>query len=186
MKESYGEKAAIEFFLYAAVVIGLTFLVIQFVGQRTVVSGASMEPTLYDGDHLIVDKITYRWREPERFDIIVFPHEDGVYYIKRIIGMPGERVRIDEKGSIYINGERMSESYGKEVIDSAGMAGEELVIGEEEYFVMGDNRNNSMDSRDKRVGMIQRKDIIGRAYFRIFPLDKIGLVDRRQKYKKDV
>lgn len=185
MSESNGKKAAVEFFLYAAAVAGLAFFLIQFAGQRTLVSGASMEPALCDGDSLIVDKLTYRWREPERFDIIVFPQEDGVYYIKRIIGMPGERVRIDEKGGIYINGARMSESYGKEVIDSAGMAGEEIRIGDGEYFVMGDNRNNSMDSRDGRVGLVQREDIIGRAYFRILPLERIGLVDHRQGDRKE-
>lgn len=180
MKETGRVKALLEFLLYVAVVFGMTFLLLHFVGQRTVVMGSSMEPTLYDGDNLIVDKISYRFREPERYDVIVFPYEDGTYYIKRIIGLPGEQVRIDENGSIYINEERISESYGKEVIEDPGCAGETVTLGENEYFVLGDNRNNSMDSRDERVGLIQRERIMGKAFLRIFPLDKIGTVDRRK------
>ena len=174
------KKALFEFLLYFVAVLGVTFLIIHFVGQRTVVSGSSMEPTLYDGDNLIVDKISYRFNEPERFDIIVFPYEDGTYYIKRIIGMPGETVRIDEEGSIFINGERLSESYGKEVIDNPGCAGHEIILGEDEYFVLGDNRNNSMDSRDERVGLLHREELIGKALIRIYPFDKMGMLDDRQ------
>lgn len=176
MKETTKKTALLSFLLYVAGVVGITFLLLYFVGQRTVVLGASMEPALYDGDNLIVDKISYRFQEPERYDVIVFPYEDGTYYIKRIIGLPGERVRIDENGSIYINGERISESYGKEVIENPGCAREEITLGDTEYFVLGDNRNNSMDSRDERVGLIERETIIGKALVRIFPLDQISMV----------
>lgn len=173
-------KEVISFILYIAVVFLLTYLVITYVGQRTEVSGSSMESTLSNGDNLIVDKISYRFREPERFDIIVFPYqyEEDTYYIKRIIGMPGETVRIDEKGIIYINGEELVESYGREVIDAdkLGLAQEEIMLGEDEYFVLGDNRNASSDSRDPSVGNIKRKDIIGRAWVRIYPFDKIGFI----------
>ena len=93
--------------------------------------------------------------------------------------MPGETVRIDEDGSIYINGERMPESYGKEVIDNPGCARQEIALGEDEYFVLGDNRNNSMDSRDERVGLIQREELIGRALIRIYPFDQIGVPDEK-------
>lgn len=173
-------KEVISFIIYIAVVFLLTYLVITYVGQRTEVSGSSMESTLSNGDNLIVDKISYRFREPERFDIIVFPYqyEEDTYYIKRIIGMPGETVRIDEKGIIYINGEELVESYGREVIDAdkLGLAQEEITLGEDEYFVLGDNRNASSDSRDPSVGNIKRKDIIGRAWVRIYPFDKIGFI----------
>lgn len=179
MKETTRKTALVSFLLYVAAVFGITFLLLHFVGQRTVVLGASMEPALYDGDNLIVDKISYRFHEPERYDVIVFPYEDGTYYIKRIIGLPGEAVRIDENGSIYINGERISESYGKEVIEDPGCAGEEITLGETEYFVLGDNRNNSMDSRDERVGLIEREAIIGKAFVRIFPLNQIGVVSSK-------
>lgn len=163
--------------LYLLGVLMITYLVVCFVGQRTEVVGSSMESTLSDGDNLIVDKLTYRFREPERFDIVVFPYkyEKSTFYIKRIIGMPGETIRIDEEGNIYINEELLEESYGREVILSPGRAFTPVVLGEDEYFVMGDNRNNSTDSRDPSVGNIKRKDILGRAWMRIWPLDKIGM-----------
>ena len=91
-------RAVFEIILYFALVACITFLIIHFVGQRTVVNGVSMQPTLSDGDNLIVDKLSYRFHDPDRFDIIVFPQEDGRYFIKRIIGLPGENVRIDEDG----------------------------------------------------------------------------------------
>ena len=164
--------------LYLLVVLCLTYLVITFVGQRTEVSGESMETTLSNGDNLIVDKITYRFREPKRFDIIVFPFQyaEETYYIKRIIGMPGETVHIDGEGAIYIDGEVLPESYGREIIRNPCIASQDILLGEDEYFVMGDNRNNSSDSRDPVVGNIHRDDIIGRAWIRIWPLDKFGIL----------
>lgn len=166
--------------LYLLAVLCLTWLVINFVGQRTEVDGSSMEVTLSDGDNLIVDKISYRFRDPARFDIIVFPfqYEEDTYYIKRIIGLPGETVQIDQQGYIYINGEILTESYGKEIIrpENIGRAVEPVTLGEDEYFVMGDNRNNSSDSRTEIVGNIHRKDIIGRAWLRIWPFAKFGLL----------
>lgn len=166
--------------LYLLVVLCITYLVITFVGQRTEVDGESMETTLSHGDNLIVDKITYRMKDPKRFDIIVFPfkYEENTYYIKRIIGMPGETVQIDEKGNIYIDGELLEESYGREIIrpENVGIAKDPIVLGEDEYFVMGDNRNNSMDSRFEIVGNIHRDDIIGRAWMRIWPFEDFGIL----------
>ena len=166
--------------IYLLCVLGAVWLVITFVGQRTEVEGASMENTLHNGDNLIVDKLSYRFRDPERFDIIVFPfqYQTNTYYIKRIIGLPGETVQIMEDGSIYINGEKMEESYGREVIqpETIGRAAEPIVLGEDEYFVMGDNRNNSSDSRTDIVGNIKREDIIGKAGLRIWPLSDFGVL----------
>ena len=160
-------KEMISTLLYLLCVLCLTWAVIAFVGQRTEVDGQSMEPMLSDGDNLIVDKITYRFRDPERFDIIVFPfkYKEDTFYIKRIIGLPGETVQIDEEGKIYIDGEILEENYGREIIQSntIGIAGEPILLGEDEYFVLGDNRNNSMDSRTEVVGNIKREEIIGRA-----------------------
>ncbi len=182
-EENYEEKKPgilreiLGFLIYVGIVVGITFFIITFVGQRTYVSGSSMENTLSHGDNLIVDKITYRFSDPKRYDIIVFPfrHEENVYYIKRIIGLPGETVQIQE-GSIYINGEILSESYGREVMKSAGLAEDPITLGEGEYFVLGDNRNDSMDSRDPGVSTIHRDEIIGRAWVRIWPLDEIGVL----------
>lgn len=174
-------KETISFIIYIAVVFLITYLVIHYVGQRTQVSGTSMEYTLSDGDNLIVDKISYRFREPERFDIIVFPYqyEEDTYYIKRIIGLPGETIQIDEEGNIYVDGEVLEESYGREIMLDAGQAAEPIDLGEDEYFVLGDNRNASSDSRDPSVGLIRGKDIVGRAWLRIFPFDKIGFIKHK-------
>jgi signal peptidase I len=136
-----------------------------------------MENTLDDGDNLIVEKLTYRFKDPERFDIIVFPfrYEEKTYYIKRIIGLPGETVQIVD-GDIYINGEILEESYGREVMKYSGQAADPITLGEDEYFVLGDNRNDSSDSRDPSVGLIKRDEIIGRAWLRIWPLSNFGVL----------
>lgn len=164
--------------LYLLGILILTFLVIQFVGQRTVVQGTSMENTLMDGDNLIVDKLTYRFHEPKRFDVVVFPYQQGkdTYYIKRVIGVPGDSVYIDEVGDIYINDEKLAEGYGKEVILDPGMAADTVFLGSDEYFVLGDNRNASADSRDPSVGVIKRDRIIGRAWLRIYPFNSFGFI----------
>lgn len=163
---------------YLIFVVAATLLIIRFVGQRTEVSGHSMEDTLDDGDNLIVDKLTYRFRDPVRYDIIVFPYKykEDTYYIKRIIGLPGEMVQITEEGNILINGEILEESYGREVMKSPGIAADPIILGEDEYFVLGDNRNASADSRDPSVGVISGKDIVGRAWLRIWPLNKFGIL----------
>lgn len=167
--------------VYLLILLIICHLFVEFVGQRTGVIGRSMEMTLNDGDQLLVDKLSYRFDAPKRFDIIVFPyqHDKNVYYIKRIIGMPGERVLIDEDGNIHINGQILYESYGNEVIDYAGLASEEILLGEDEYFVMGDNRNNSSDSRDSNVGNIHREDILGKAFMRIWPISQIEILDHQ-------
>lgn len=174
--------------LYLLGVLCLVYLVIHFVGQRTQVQGSSMEPTLSSEDNLIVDKLSYRFHDPERYDIIVFPflgEENGgtfgeeTFYIKRIIGLPGETVQIDEEGNIFVDGEVIDDYYGKEVIRDPGRAYEPIELGKDEYFVMGDNRNNSTDGRDPKVGNIKRENIIGRAWLRIWPLDKFGFIKHR-------
>ena len=171
-------KEIISTSLYVLLVLCLSYLFITFVGQRTEVQGSSMEATLSNGDQLIVDKISYRFRDPKRYDIIVFPfrYEDNTFYIKRIIGLPGETIQIDGEGNIWVNGEILEESYGRERICDPGLAAEPITLGEDEYFVMGDNRNNSSDSRVEAVGNIHRNEIIGRAFIRIWPLSKFGIL----------
>ncbi len=169
--------------IYLLCVLGAVWLVITFVGQRTEVEGASMENTLHNGDNLIVDKLSYRFHDPERFDIIVFPFQfqDNTYYIKRIIGLPGETVQIMDDGSIYINGEKLEENYGMEIIkpETIGRAAEPIELGDDEYFVMGDNRNNSSDSRTDMVGNIKRENIIGKAWLRIWPVSDFGVLQHQ-------
>ncbi len=171
--------------LYFIGVLFVTWLLITFVIQRTVVEQTSMETTLQSGDSLLVDKISYRFTDPKRFEIVIFPYklaEKKTFYIKRVIGLPGETVRIDYDGNIYINGEILEEDYGREVIQpnsvwSAKMY-EGVTLADDEYFVMGDNRNNSVDSRFDNVGPIKRDDIIGRAILRIWPLNKFGKIKK--------
>ncbi len=164
--------------LYILIIIGLTYLIITFVGQRTRVSGSSMEMTLHNGDNLIVDKLSYRFRDPKRYDIIVFPYkyEENTYYIKRIIGMPGETLQIKD-GYVYIDGEKLtSDIYGNELIEDPQTAEDPVTLGEDEYFVMGDNRNHSMDSRDPSVGVLKKSDLMGRAWVRIYPFNNVGVI----------
>lgn len=171
-------KSILNFSIYILVVLVLTLLVVRYVGQRTVVMGHSMEPTLSDQDNLLVDKLSYRLHDPRRFDVVVFPYQyaDKTYFIKRIIGLPGETVRIDDTGSIYINDELLMEAYGKEVIEDPGLARDGITLGADEYFVLGDNRNDSSDSRFVSVGNIKGSQIIGKAFLRIYPFSAFGRI----------
>lgn len=184
MAEEYGRRTVgvlreiLGWIVYIVIILGLTYIIVTFVGQRTSVSGSSMEPMLSDGDNLIVDKISYRFRDPERYDIIVFPYqyEEDTYYIKRIIGMPGEEVQVIG-GYVYIDGELLkSDVYGAEVMEYAGIAEVPITLGEDEYFVLGDNRNHSADSREASVGILTRDMLMGRAWVRIYPFDKMGVI----------
>ena len=170
-------KELMGWIVYIIIIVALAWVIITFVGQRTQVSGHSMETTLSHGDQLIVDKISYRFRAPNRYDIVVFPYqyEENTYYIKRIIGLPGETVQIVD-GYVYIDGQQLDEHYGNEVMLDPGIAEEPVTLGDDEYFVLGDNRNNSQDSRAANVGVIHRKDLLGRAWIRIWPLSEFGVI----------
>lgn len=172
------KSTVLSYVIWVGAVVLLAWFLITFVAQRTDVNGTSMVPTLEDGDQLICDKISYRFHDPERFDIIIFPYkyQKNTYFIKRVIGLPGETVRIDYDGSIYINGEILDEKYGLEKMTYPGIAEQEITLGNDEYFVLGDNRNVSEDSRYPDVGLIKREDIIGRAWLRIYPFSKFGLI----------
>lgn len=171
-------KSALYFTMYLLGIFLAAYLIINYVAQRTIVIGDSMNETLHDEDNLIVDKLTYRFRDPKRFEIIVFPYEqeENTLYIKRIIGLPNETVYIDESGNIYINDVLLVENYGKETIISPGLAANPITLGPDEYFVLGDNRNCSRDSRYEDVGLISFDKIEGRAIFRIFPFNKFGRI----------
>ena len=158
-------------------IVAVSYLIAIFVGQRTQVSGSSMETTLSDGDHLIVDKISYRFREPQRYEIVVFPYryEKNTYYIKRIIGLPGETVQI-KNGSIYINGELLKAQDGLGEATIAGAAEYPVELGEDEYFLLGDNRESSEDSRFSGIGNIKRENLIGRVWLRFQPFSRLGFV----------
>lgn len=181
-KKNSKKKEWLGFIFYVLLVFVFAYGIVTFVGQRTVVIGHSMEYTLWDGDNLIVDKISYRVKDPKRYDIIVFPYEykKDTFYIKRIMGLPGETIQIDGSGTIFINGNELTESYGREVIRDPGLAANKITLGEDEYFVMGDNRNNSEDSRFSDVGVIHRDRIVGKAIFRIYPISRIGTLSVKE------
>lgn len=170
-------KELLGWLVFIFIVIAASWFVVTFVGQRTQVSGSSMETTLSDGDQLIVDKISYRFRDPKRYDIVVFPYhyEENTYYIKRIIGMPGETVQIVD-GEVYIDGKLLGEHYGNELMLNPGLAADPITLGDDEYFVLGDNRNNSQDSRAANVGVIHRNELLGRAWIRIWPFSEFGVI----------
>ena len=163
-----------------AAVIALAWLIVHLSIEKTTMVDASMEPTLNQEDRIVIDKMSYRFRNPRRNDIIVFlqgDSEHSFYNIKRVIGLPGEKVRIAE-GIVYINGEPMEEYANVENMLLPGLANYEIALGEDEYFVLGDARNNSEDSRYATVGNVKRSEIIGRAWIRT---NKFGFVNSLNK-----
>lgn len=146
-------------------------LVSSYVLQITEVHGESMEATVSNGDRLFVDKLAYQWKDPKRFDIVVFSKDGEVNLIKRVIGLPGETVKVCE-GEIYINGNKLDEDYGLDPINPYAEP-VEMQLGDEEFFVLGDNRLISLDSRYPAVGAVRKDEIMGEAFLRIYPLSKI-------------
>lgn len=152
----------------------LAVFIMVFVAQAFTVDGPSMEPTFYTGERILADKLTFRFRDPRRGDVIVFdPPVESDYYIKRIVGIPGDEVMI-RNGKLYVNGLVASDDY-----TTGPMAGDygPAIVPENSYFVLGDNRINSKDSRDRSVGMIPRNLIIGRVLLRYWPLSRTGLIE---------
>lgn len=169
-------NSIIELCIYIAIIVICVAFVPKYVLQRTIVDGKSMMNTLKHGENLLVEKVSYHFTDPGRFDVIVFyPHgrESSDYYIKRVIGLPGETVQI--KGEdIYINDEKIEENFGKDPIVDPGIAEKPIKLGDDEFFVLGDNRTVSEDSRYEEVGPVKRENIEGRAILRIYPLSEFG------------
>lgn len=133
-----------------------------FVCQSVRVSGKSMEPSYHDGDRIVMEKISYRMGVPKRFDVVVFSRRENYYLVKRVIGLPGETVQISAEGDIFIDGRLLKEDYGMEPIGDAGIAENGIILGENEYFVLGDNRNHSADSRNTGIGNVSIDEITGK------------------------
>ncbi len=151
-----------------AAVIFLAFLIIQFCFQTVTVHGESMQPSYYEGNVLLVNKLSYRIGGPKRFDPVLLEIENGTavhYTVKRVIGLPGETVQITG-GEILIDGEALEDTFEEEIL-SAGLAAYGVELGEDEYFVMGDNCNNSEDSRVANIGNIKRTQFVGKIVGRI-------------------
>lgn len=182
-KKPMVKRILIELFLWAAqiaAVVFLAYIISYYALEKTNMIGISMENTLYDGDPIIINKFSYRFTEPKRFDVIVFKQsgrEHNFYNIKRIIGLPGERVQIMD-GSIYINGELIEEKINVEPMVNFGLANEEILLEENEYFVLGDNRNNSEDSRFASIGNVRQEEIIGKAILRLSPFNFVSKLNQ--------
>lgn len=146
------------------------FIIRNFLAQPFLVSGASMEPNFQDGNYLIIDEITYRFREPEIGDVVVFryPKDRSVYFIKRIVGVPGDQV-------IVAGGNVKVYRGGREILNEGGTSGfYDGKLKAEEYFVLGDNRYNSFDSRN--WGPVNKKDITGLTRLRVFPISEFSII----------
>ena len=143
-----------------------------FVFQMALVNQISMEPTLHEGQMLVISKINYLTGDPHRGEIIVLKDEtENKLLIKRVIGLPGEKIQLKD-GKVYINGKELQPDYTAS--PTYAYTQEEWTLPEGKYFALGDNREHSRDSRDESVGMVDRDNIIGRAVFRIWPFNKIG------------
>lgn len=168
-------RTLISILVCVVIAVAAAILITHFVANHTTVEGNSMEPCLGNGDELIVEKVSYLTEKPERFDVVVFKFNENTNYIKRIIGLPGEKVRIEE-GKIYINDKAIFDEHANGVMEEAGIAEKTVTLGNDEYFVLGDNRNASKDSRHKDVGTVKADQIIGKAWLRMMPFDDFGFI----------
>ncbi|MCK5211512.1 signal peptidase I [Candidatus Parcubacteria bacterium] len=175
------------FELVKIVVISLVIIipVRYFLIQPFYVKGASMEPNFYDHEYLIIDEISYRFNEPERGDIVVFryPRNPQEYFIKRLIGLPGDKIQIKD-GHVYISNDDspdwicLEESYLSLGVKTYGLSEEVVELGDDEFYVLGDNRNSSKDSRS--FGPVNRSYVTGRVLLRGWPFDRIQLFEAPQ------
>ena len=158
------------------IAVAFAFVLIMCVGERTKVSGHSMEPHLHDHDQVLLDKLTYRFRDPKRYEIIVFPGPEGgdQFFVKRVIALPGETVKIT-KGKVYVNDKEVKDYSKDHTTDSCELKGK-FHLSSDEYFVLGDNRDNSNDSRYKEVGPVKGSKITGRIIFRFYPWKNAGVI----------
>lgn len=161
-----------------ALVIVLAYVCVTSFGFSTNVVGQAMESQLQNGDQILVNRFSYAISRPKAGDVIVFlpnGNEKSHYYVRRVIAGPHDTVQI-KSGAVYVNGERYVEKTDVVAIEDAGMAAEELTLGDGEYFVLGDNRNNSEDSRYANIGMVNKDYIIGKAWFRYVSIGNMGFV----------
>ena len=160
------------------IVMLIAVTMVYFGGMRTSVVGQSMSETLNNGDEVLVNRFTYILTDPKPNDIIVFlpnGNEKSHYYVKRVIAVPGDTILI-QNGEVYVNGEPFTEEVDVSAMEDAGLAAEEMTLGNDEYFVLGDNRNNSEDSRYANIGNIKKEYIIGKAWFRITSWSDFGFL----------
>lgn len=160
--------------------IFLAFVIVFSIGMRTSVIGDSMEPALYNGQEILMNRVVYKLSSPKRNDVVVFlpnGNENSHYYVKRVIGLPGETIQIKD-GRVYINGVLLNEDDALDQMIDAGIAQNELTLAADEYFVLGDNRNSSEDSRSGNIGAVKKDNIIGKAWFHMASENEsMGLIE---------
>ena len=162
----------------SAVMILAAYLLVSAFGVRTTVVGQAMMEQLHSGDQVLIDKIIYKIMDPKAGDVVIFlpnGNEKSHFYIRRIVGVPGDTIQI-KNGTLYVNGNAYIEKTEVAAMEEAGIAETEIELGEDEYFVLGDNRNNSEDSRYANIGNIKKEYIIGKAWFYIEAEDGMGFV----------
>lgn len=171
-------KEVMSWVIEIAATLAIAFVFVYFIGLRTSVVGQSMSGTLDNGDEILVNRFIYKVTDPKPNDIIVFlpnGNEKSHYYVKRVIAVPGDTVLI-QNGAVYVNGELFDEKEDVAAIVEAGLAAEEITLENDEYFVLGDNRNNSEDSRYANIGNVKKEYMIGKAWFCIAPWKKFGFL----------
>lgn len=160
------------------IVVIVAYSIVTFGIQSVTMVGQSMNPALTNQDVLMLNKAAYTFHNPKRYDIIAFKLKedtDGYFNIKRIIGLPGETIQI-KNGKVFIDGNVLKDLPFDNLIMTEGLAATEITLGDGEYFVMGDNCNNSEDSRYVNIGNISEKEISGKVFFRISPKSEFGRV----------
>ena len=161
-----------------ALVCFAAFVLVWYFGQRVSVIGDSMNPGLKNGDITLVNRLVYDVRKPRRGDIIAFKpngNESSHYYMKRVIGLPGETIECKE-GIIFIDGEMLEEDYKTTAIEELGLLEEPITLKNDEFFVLGDDRQSSEDSRMANIGNVKRSEIAGKVWFVISPIKHLGIV----------
>lgn len=173
-------KDILEMIVGGLVAVFLAFVIVFSVGMRTSVIGDSMEPALYNGQEILMNRVIYKLSSPKRGDVVVFlpnGNENSHYYVKRVVGLPGETIQIKD-GRVYIDGVLLDEDEELDKMVDAGIVQNELVLAADEYFVLGDNRNSSEDSRSGNIGAVKKGDIIGKAWFHMSAENEsMGLVE---------
>ncbi len=171
-------KEVMSWVIECAIVIFIAYTLVTFFGCRTTVVGNAMNDTLTNEEQILVNRFIYNVSSPKQGDVIAFlpnGNEKSHYYVRRVVACPGDTIQIKE-GVVYVNGEAYQEKITVATIEDAGVASEEIKLGDDEYFVLGDNRNNSEDSRLANIGNVKKSYIIGKAWFYFKSIGNMGFI----------
>ena len=172
-------KEVMAWIVECAIVIAIAYTLVSFFGFRTSVVGNAMQDTLQNEEQIFVNRFIYMMRAPKQGDVVVFlpnGNEKSHYYVRRVIACPGDTVQIKD-GKVYLNGSVYENDIASAAIEDAGVAADEIKLGEDEYFVLGDNRNSSEDSRMANIGNVKKEYMIGKAWFHFKNFGDMGTID---------